>query len=294
MKAMRLKLPAKYLLMACVPVIFLGACKGAQPREDQGQLHQTGTTAALSPITLEQVKVADGKREFQVVKVDLKSSKVQLQMIQSFEPKRPWLNVSDLAKSGSLVAAVNASFFGIGKAGTMQPMGPTVQEGRSLSSYLDPDIKADKYGVFYCFKSNDCDITTLEDFSTRFSENGKPPVLAVSGMSWSLKRGEIHPQGQGITTGRTVIGLSQDRSLLYLIRGFGSYLDIADAAKQVGAYQAFNFDGGGSSQLLYRTQIFPEFSGQSPEFAEVGIKSAENFDSKLRRVPVILGVKYLL
>jgi len=141
---------------------------------------------------------------------------------------------------------------------------------------------------------NNCHISTLQNYKNLFGSKLKLPYLAVSGMSWSINEGMVHPQGHGITTGRTVIGLSRDRKILYLIQGLGSYLDIANAALRAGAYNAFNFDGGGSSQLVFRNQKFPVFRQQTlEEDKEFGPTTSEEFFALQRPVPVIFGVKEL-
>ena len=92
---------------------------------------------------------------------------------------------------------------------------------------------------------NNCHISTLQNHKNLFGSKLQLPYLAVSGMSWSIKEGTVHPKGHGTIASLTVIGLSRVRKILYLIQGRGSYLDIANAALRAGAYNAFNFDGGG-------------------------------------------------
>jgi exopolysaccharide biosynthesis protein len=199
-------------------------------------------------------------------------------------------NVNQLAKSEGLAVAVNASFFEM-RSGLFSPMGPTVVDGKELPSYLDSEIEKEKYGVFYCSVNNECNISTLFEYSDLFSNHGKHPNLVVSGMSWSIKSGVVHPKGSGIQTNRTVIGLSKDQKTLYLVHGFGSYLAIANAIQKAGAYNAFNFDGGGSSQLVFRDQKYPEF----PKSIDPDLKgiTPEDFFENQRPVPIILGVSEL-
>jgi exopolysaccharide biosynthesis protein len=202
-------------------------------------------------------------------------------------------NVNQVAKSEGLEAAVNASFFDV-KQGQVLALGPTVVEGKEIGSYLDPEISEEKYGVFYCMAGNNCHISTLQNYKSLFGSKLKLPNLAVSGMSWSIKEGTVHPQSHGIKTRLTVIGLSRDRKVLYLIQGWGSYLDIANAALRAGAYNAFNFDGGGSSQLVFRNQKFPMFREQTPvEKQEFGPTTSDEFYAHERPVAVIFGVKEL-
>jgi len=244
-------------------------------------------------LSFETVTDKADSREFKLAKVNLDSDKTQLKIYQFINPQKPVANVNQVAKSESLEAAVNASFFDI-KRGQFLALGPTVVEGKEIDSYLDPQIEEEKYGVFYCMVGNECYISTLGSYKNLFGSKSKLPYLAVSGMSWSLKEGKVHPQSHGIKTNRTVIGLSHDRKILYLIQGWGSYLDIANAALAAGAYLAFNFDGGGSSQLVFRNQKFPMFNARATQDSQdFGDTTAVDFYANQRPVPVIFGVKEL-
>jgi hypothetical protein len=242
-----------------------------------------------SPLTFETI-LEQHDREFNVVKVDLRSKKVKLQLYQFLNPKQGITNVYQLAKSEGLAVAVNASFFEV-RGGLFLPMGPTVVDGKELPSYLDSEIEKEKYGVFYCTIKGECNISTLFEYNDLFSSQGKLPNLVASGMSWSIKSGVVHPKGSGIQTGRTVIGLSKDRKTLYLVQGFGTYLSIANATQKAGAYNAFNFDGGGSSQLVFRDQRFPEFPKKYSNDLEN--MTPNSFFESQRQIPIILGVSEL-
>jgi exopolysaccharide biosynthesis protein len=265
---------------------------GCKSRNSSAYLDASGPMASGtdSPFKFQRKEDASTSRTFNVITVDLTNPNIEVELYQTLTPKKTWVNMNGMKKQKTFTVAVNASFFGVDQ-GEWRPMGPTVEGNQVLSSYLDPQIESDKYGVFYCLTANDCFVSPLDRFTATLGTSGNKPRLAVTGMSWSIKNGEVHPKGYGIPTRRTVIGLSQDRKTLIMVQGMASYLEVANAALSAGAYNAFNFDGGGSSQMLYRDQIFPEFPKNGP--TEDYRTEEEWFEMALRPVPVFLGVKEL-
>ena len=92
---------------------------------------------------------------------------------------------------------------------------------------------------------------------------------AVSGFTFILRGGKWCPQKRKYTGlhPRTFFGLSQDRKTLYLVtvdgrrKGYSEGMELkegADLLRRLGAYDAINMDGGGSTTMVLVRQDKPE------------------------------------
>jgi hypothetical protein len=170
--------------------------------------------------------------------------------------------VSDYLKTYGLQAAVNANFFGPGDyylpAGTpMDIYGLAVSEGTVVSTQDGPRFAA---SLIFDAQNHPTALHTnwpaasLENIYTAISGEYS---LVVDGknVAYDLPRGAfIHRQNP-----RTAIGISQDGSFLYLVAIDGRQPGYSEGAYDyetagwmllLGAHDAINLDGGGSTTLV--------------------------------------------
>lgn len=191
---------------------------------------------------------------FHITRIDLNCK--NLQLIGS-EKSDNGSTVSAFAEKYQTNVAINANFFWK----DYTPIGLVISRGKRWSKYGDVRNRV----VFACDKANRCMI----------EEKGKATPyhlkwqVAISGWHWfNPKSGKFEcAEGdkvgctQDIFSGkhpRTLLGLDENRNLLYLVvvegRQFsfrGVNLDeLATLAQNLGLTQAINLDGGGSSTMV--------------------------------------------
>jgi hypothetical protein len=112
-------------------------------------------------------------------------------------------------------------------------------------------------------------LTTLPRLSDR-----RPPSLLIGGWPWIVRAGQIVAQDARTVEGtisrnaeqrhpRTAIGFSRNGKTLYLLavdgrseRSVGMTLvELATLMRRLGAWQAMNFDGGGSTTFVIGGQV---------------------------------------
>lgn len=92
------------------------------------------------------------------------------------------------------------------------------------------------------------------------------PRLVHDGVNIASGAGELEgavPHNAGIRNPRTAVGFSRDSSTLYLVTVDGrsstsagmTAVELGDLMRELGAYQALNFDGGGSTTMIVRDRI---------------------------------------
>jgi len=130
--------------------------------------------------------------------------------------------------------------------------GLNVSDGVVLSDTVQPDSRVG--GVFVVWKDGRSDIVP-EIPPERLSD----AWLAHSGFAIVLKDGKPHDVSDTSCHPRTVVGLSGDRSVLYVLALEGrhegvslgaNYGDLAAIMRSLGADIALNLDGGGSTALV--------------------------------------------
>ena len=187
--------------------------------------------------------------EVQALRVDLARARLTLS-----PPAEAGQAVDAMPSGAGAVASVNASFFDA----AFRPRGLTVSGGQPWPELL-PQARPTRDPVLAC--------------TTRCVIRLDPPAqpdpawqLAVSGTPWLVRDGQARsPQDDDTcaalcarTHPRTAVGLdASGRHLLLLLaagrRGEVAGLTLAQTAallRDLGAEQAFNLDGGGSSTLL--------------------------------------------
>jgi len=171
--------------------------------------------------------------------------------------RRVWDFVSDKRKAGHNVrVAVNASPWGPWNDPQVRHlfaanMGVLVSDGEQLAG-----VPAHKKSVPSLIVRNDGSVDMME-----YKKGDKVTglKLAVSGFSFILRNGKLALKPDKPLHPRTFYGLSQDKRFLYLVvvdgrqKGFSEGMTCYEGGqfmKYLGAYNAINMDGGGSTTLV--------------------------------------------
>jgi uncharacterized protein YigE (DUF2233 family) len=222
-------------------LLALAGCAGLAPRTDGWQTLAPGVAwRAWSPWA---------GSEVQALRVDL--ARVRLMLSPPAEAGQP---LDTMPSGQGAVASVNASFFDR----DFRPRGLTVSDGQPWPELL-PMSRPAADPVLAC--SDRCVI--------RFDPPAAPDPawrLAVSGTPWLVRDGQPRTAADDATCAylcahthpRTAVGLDASGRQLFLLlvagrRGEVAGLTLAETAQllhELGAQQAFNLDGGGSSTLL--------------------------------------------
>jgi exopolysaccharide biosynthesis protein len=148
-------------------------------------------------------------------------------------------------------AAVNGGFW---KLVTHDPLGLVVTAGKRWSGSRDDD----KYGFFAVTKSGEAWISPPE---RRESPSEDRAYMAISGYPMIVRGGQMGKvRGCGyicMTGPRTALGLDESGSTLYLVVVDGrqeqsagtNLVHLSEHMIELGAWDALNLDGGGSSSL---------------------------------------------
>lgn len=208
-----------------------------------------------------------------VARIDLSDPRVSL-VIALADPRDPdgdgpcvgqLDTTSAAAKRLDLALAVNASFFAAPIERTVMdrkvryyvgsctyPVGWHVSEGRVVSKPSGARMRA---ALLVDTDGN----ATIAESVTNLPPNTR---YAVSGNALVLKAGQIvATDAAGARHPRTVVGLSEDRKTLWLVvvdgrqdghsRG-ASMLELGELLKKLGAHDALNVDGGGSTAMVVK------------------------------------------
>jgi hypothetical protein len=159
-----------------------------------------------------------------------------------------------LARQADALLSLNASFFD--EKG--RPLGLTISEGRPWKGTRDTK----KYWVFGCKTPVECQIESPwvsgKSFRTfPFAVSGRP-VLVRSGKPRKPSDDLSCPQFCAAAHPRSAIGLGPQRKVLFLAAAEGrrypvlglSLSDWAELIHSLGAHEALNLDGGGSTALV--------------------------------------------
>lgn len=150
----------------------------------------------------------------------------------------------------NVLAAVNADFFHMGDDTAIQPCSITIKDGVKLTDYYTEN---ETRSFFFGMKE---DGTAVIGDKTVFDEVEADLVQAVGGGPWLVKEGEVQEKWSSDTAShpRTAVGIKEDGSVLLVVadgRTTASagmtYMELANYMKDLGAVEALNLDGGGSS-----------------------------------------------
>ena len=228
-------------LLAAWALLALAACASVQPLP-------VGWTA-VAPGVAHRAWAPWPDSDVQALRVDLTQVRLALSL-----PAEAGLPLDQMPSSRGALAAINASFFDR----EFRPRGLTVSGGQPWPALLKPPKPAADPLLA-------CDTRCV----IRFDAPAAPEPgwrLAVSGTPWLVRDGQARTAEDDATCAnlcaqthpRTAVGLdASGRQLIVLLaagrRGEVKGLTLAQTAalmRELGAVQAFNLDGGGSSTLL--------------------------------------------
>lgn len=153
----------------------------------------------------------------------------------------------------NVLAAVNADFFNINNATLIQPAGVTIKDGELLSPYYEGDNVNRSY-FFGVLQDGTAVIGDEETFRSVESSLQQ----AVGGGPWLVKEGEVQ-EVEDQRHPRTAVGIKEDGSILLVVADGRSsssagltFAELAQYMKDLGAVEALNLDGGGSSAAVVK------------------------------------------
>ena len=242
---------AHHLLLRIAPalVALLTAC--ATPTPEPGAqlpwqaLHPAVATLKFEPLPDSRVHV---------LRVDLQARGVRVELSPMSERGQ---TLDAMASGRGALLSVNASFFDARFA----PRGLTTSQGERWAPVMLPGVAP----VFACTLALTCELT----FDAPVQDQATWRV-AVGGTPWLLRAGVQRQASDDAgchslcaqTHPRTAIGLDRRGRFLYLVLAEGrrapvlglTLVQLSAVMHQVGAFNAMNLDGGGSSSLLINGQ----------------------------------------
>ncbi len=153
-------------------------------------------------------------------------------------------------------AGINADFYNMTN-GT--PQGIVYKEGIAIKTTVTDQLNT----FFAILKNGKAFVGDQEDYTAVKSQIQE----AVGGRVTLISDGILQPQTSAVLEPRTAIGVSQDGSKVYMLVVDGrrfhysngmSYEELGQCLKALGAYDAINLDGGGSSTYFQRST--PDFA----------------------------------
>ena len=234
------RLPPRFLAGLAL-LLALGGCASVAPLPDGWQ--------RLAPGVMHRQWSPWPNSDVQALRVDVDEVRLRLS-----PPSEAGLPLDQMASSRGAIASLNASFFDR----EFRPRGLTVSDGQPWPALLQPARPAADPLLA-------CDRRCVIRFDApKAPEPGWQ--LAVSGTPWLVRDGAPRTAADDAscaslcaqTHPRTAVGLdASGRQLIVLLaagrRGEVKGLTLAETARlmqELGAVQAFNLDGGGSSTLL--------------------------------------------
>jgi exopolysaccharide biosynthesis protein len=223
-----------------------------------------GSTALQEGIAYRQITTpAPNPRVTQVIELDLSAGTLALRLTRgdtSGGKEFRSQTTSTYTRQSGAVIGVNAGFFGpvVDSEGVaMDAAGFVVADGVIASPPFVPEGDSGVVRAVVCFELKHVFIDDAQVCPSRYREGlaAGPRLLragdvaANSANSFNLTR---HP--------RTALGISQSGDKVWLVVTDGrqagysegaTLAEMADLLKSLGAYNAINLDGGGSSALVY-------------------------------------------
>lgn len=237
----------RFLVVLAPLLLALAGCASVAPQLPLSRV-QDGWQA-LAPGLAHRAWAPWPNSEVQALRVDLTRLRVSLS-----PPADAGQPLDQMARRRGAVASVNASFFDR----EFRPRGLTVSDGQPWPELLKPAKSASDPLLA-------CDTTCV----IRFDAPAAPEPdwrLAVSGTPWLVRDGQARTPDDDATCAylcaqthpRTAVGLDASGHHLILLLAAGRRGEVrgltlaqtAELMRELGAVQAFNLDGGGSSTLL--------------------------------------------
>lgn len=252
----------KVLLLALVAV--LAGCASGPPPSD-GINWQT-RAPGVSYVQYAPVKDS----VVQALRIDLQTPGVQVRLSPQSEKGR---TLPDMPSGAGALVSVNASFFNK----QYEPRGLTVSEGEAW----DPISAVQTSPLIACDDKPRCVIQLHAPFALQPGWRN-----VVAGTPWLLDQGKVRTAADdetckghcAATHPRTAVGLDASGRYLYLVVCEGrrapvlglSLAQLSAVMLQLGAHQALNLDGGGSSTLMLDGKSVLERPFNEPQLRKVG------------------------
>lgn len=208
-------------------------------------------------------EVADPLLKVHVLRIDSKAPGISFvttgrcENFKADESETDRRTVPDFLKENDLEAAINANFYSPFNLKTLTTRGHSDQKGLVIS---DGVMVSPPQQGFPSFIQNRGDGL----FYIRTVEPGDPIdgiQLAVSGNQILMEGGNRVDSPAPARHPRTAVGVSPDRKTVYFVvvdgrqAGFSigaTYNDLGAIFERLGAYEALNLDGGGSTTMVIR------------------------------------------
>lgn len=201
-----------------------------------------------------------------VLRLDLREPGLRLEVSP---PQARGLAMDRRPEATAAVASFNASFFD----GSFVPRGLTVSQGQVWA----PVLQVEHSPWLACDWTQRCRI--------RFTDTGGPPpadaVNAVAGTPWLVRAGQVRSDAEDARCGafcarnhpRTAVGLAGQGRWLLVVLAEGrrppvagvSLAQLSQVMRELGAYDAINLDGGGSSTLWLQGRAVMARPANEPE-----------------------------
>ena len=216
-------------------------------------------------------KIEDPLLNVNVLRIDATNPNLTF---HTTSPSKDWVadknetdrrTLPDSVVEENMIVAVNANFYQPFNAQTRVSRGPADNKGLVVSNGVLVSPTIDGFPSFIQNKDGSVEIR-----SVRPGDSLDNIQTAVSGHNTVLKDGKcpIIDQVESfpylkVRHPRTLVGISQDKKYVYLVTIDGrqpefsvgtSILESAEILRQLGAYDAVNLDGGGSTTMAYRDE----------------------------------------
>jgi exopolysaccharide biosynthesis protein len=241
-------------LLACFALLSGCATNHAAPRSD-------GYTQLRADIGYRQITTpAPNPRVTQVIELDLSRGDLALRLTRGDtsggKEFRSQTTSTYTRQSGALIG-VNAGFFGpvVDSEGVaMDAAGFVVADGVIASPPLVPEGDSGVVRAVVCFEIRTVFIDDVQSCPAQFKEGlaAGPRLLRAGEIAASPSNFTRHP--------RTALGVSRSGNKVWIVvtdgrqAGYSEGATLTEMAQlllDLGAYNAINLDGGGSSALVY-------------------------------------------
>jgi len=254
--------------LATAATLLLGACTQLAPlnaKPPGADLPWQQRTSAVAYLRFEPLKDS----VVHALRVDLQAPGVQLQLTPQAEAGQSLPNMASVRGS---VASVNASFF----TKTFTTRGLTVSQGEAWSGIGEQQNSP----LIACDEKPRCVIQLHAPFEL------KPGwTEVVAGTPWLLDEGKVRTAADDAscanlcakTHPRTAVGLDASGRWLYLVAAEGrrgpvlglTLTELSQIMLQLGARNAVNLDGGGSTTMLLKGESLAARPFNEPELRKV-------------------------
>jgi len=209
-------------------------------------------------------------KEIHALVVDLTWSGLR---VRATKPDEKGLTPGAFAQRVGAVAAVNGDFFD----GTLKPIGLAVGDGIAWSGSADTD----SWSFLACGRTAVCEI----DMSGKTIAKKAEWTEVVGGNLVILNQGKLRTTAEDQQCGsfcttahpRTAAGLSADGNTLYLVMVEGrrtpvlgmTLVALSRLMQELGAHNALNLDGGGSSGMILNGKLANQRPSNEPSERKV-------------------------